>query len=151
MDAARRAVARTHLCSLLRHYLEMVVAMASGMAAYGMLFRGNTLSRNLADEALMGAFMTVPMVAWMRYRGHGWRHAAEMAAAMLLPAFAVFAILAGQPTVSNRALMLSSHAAMLVGMLALMLARRGAYAHAGPHHPSPSAGARPTAHAGDTP
>jgi hypothetical protein len=133
------------------HYLEMVLAMAAGMAVYGMLFRGNVLSRDLADEALMGAFMTVPMVAWMRYRGHSWRQGAEMAVAMLAPAFAVFAAGAGQPAVSDRALMLASHAAMLLGMLALMLARRADYAHPGTHHPaSGAAGGSPT-HAGGAP
>ena len=29
--------------------------------------------------------MTVPMVAWMQYRGMGWRNSYEMAAAMVLP------------------------------------------------------------------
>jgi hypothetical protein len=108
----------------------MVLAMFAGMAAYGMLFSGGVLSRSFADEALMGAFMTVPMVVWMRYRGHSWRPAAEMAAAMLLPAFAVFAVLAPLPAVPARALMLASHAAMLLGMLALMLVRRADDAHA---------------------
>jgi ethanolamine ammonia-lyase large subunit len=110
-----------------RHYLEMVVAMAVGMVAYGLLFRGNVFSRSLVDEAVMGAFMTASMVAWMRYRGHAWRQAAEMSVAMLA---AVFLAAAGQAAVSDRALMLATHAAMLVGMLVLMLARRGEYAHA---------------------
>jgi hypothetical protein len=30
--------------------------------------------------------MTVPMVAWMRYRGHAWDRSLEMAAAMVVPA-----------------------------------------------------------------
>lgn len=115
----------------LRHYLEMVASMIAGMAAYGMLFRGQILSRSYADEALMGLFMSVPMVAWMLYRGHTWRQSAEMVAAMLLPAAVVFGLAAGQPAVSDRALMLSTHAAMLLGMLALMLVRRADYAHAG--------------------
>jgi hypothetical protein len=121
------------IAAFARHYLEMVLAMAVGMAAYAMLFRGNMLSRNVADEALMGAFMTVPMVAWMRHRGHSWRHTAEMAGAMLIPAFLVFAAGAGQPAVSDRALMLASHAAMLLGMLVLMLVRGDDHAHAGAH------------------
>ena len=32
----------------------------------------------------MAATMTIPMVAWMRYRGHRWQPALEMAASMNL-------------------------------------------------------------------
>jgi hypothetical protein len=119
------------LGQFLGHYLEMVLAMVAGMAAYGMLFRGSLLSRSYGDEVLMAAFMTAPMVAWMRYRGHSWRQAAEMTGAMLAPAAAVVLAAANQPAVSDRALMLSSHAGMLVGMLLLMVVRRAEYAHPG--------------------
>jgi hypothetical protein len=43
----------------------------------------------------MAVTMTVPMVAWMRYRGHGWQANTEMSAAMFLPTFAVIALLGG--------------------------------------------------------
>jgi hypothetical protein len=33
----------------------------------------------------MAAGMTIPMVAWMVYRGMGWKNAFEMAAAMIVP------------------------------------------------------------------
>ena len=135
MRAAHEVSARFNLNHFVRHYLEMVLAMAAGMAVYGMLFRGNLLSRSLTDEAMMGLFMTVPMVAWMRYRGHNWRQSAEMAVAMLAPAAAVVVVAAGLPGVSDRAVMLGSHAAMLLGMLALMVARRSEYGHAGACHP----------------
>jgi hypothetical protein len=42
--------------------------------------------------------------------------------------------LAGRSGASDRALGLSSHAAMLLGMLVLMIARRGEYAHARHRH-----------------
>jgi flagellar biosynthetic protein FliP len=122
---------RFSLGRFVRHYLEMVLAMAVGMVVYGMLFRGGMLSRSYADQALMAAFMSAPMVAWMRHRGHSWRQAAEMVGAMLLPAAAVVAAAGGQPAVSDRALALASHAAMLVGMLGLMVVRRDEYGHAG--------------------
>lgn len=35
---------------------------------------------------LMALAMTLPMVAWMWFRRHGWAHNAEMAGAMLVPA-----------------------------------------------------------------
>ena len=37
----------------------------------------------------MATTMTVPMVGWMIYRGHGWRANAEMSASMFVPTFAV--------------------------------------------------------------
>lgn len=42
----------------------------------------------------MALTMTVPMVAWMRYRGHGWAASNEMAASMFIPSFAVVGLLA---------------------------------------------------------
>lgn len=41
----------------------------------------------------MGVTMTVPMVGWMRYRGHGWPASAEMGASMFIPTFGVMALL----------------------------------------------------------
>src|SRR5688572_3838973 len=79
-----------------RHYLEMVVAMVLGMVVLGMALAvalglaGVQVSSWRSDAPallLLGmAFtMTVPMVAWMRHRGHGWAPAADMTAAMFLP------------------------------------------------------------------
>ena len=68
------------------HYVEMLVAMFAGMLVLWMPLVA--LGRPEATELeLLGmAFtMTVPMVAWMRYRGHGWAPAAEMTAAMFVP------------------------------------------------------------------
>src|SRR6185295_4888316 len=53
------------------HFAEMWLAMMAGMFVF----------HALAPEAMTGALhqvgmavaMTVPMVAWMRVRGHGWR------------------------------------------------------------------------------
>jgi flagellar biosynthetic protein FliP len=124
------------LSHFVRHYLEMVLAMAAGMMAYAMLFGRGMAFTGYRDEALMAAFMTVPMVAWMRYRGHTWRQAAEMAAAMVVPMAVVVILGAGRPGVSDRAIGVASHAAMLLGMLALMVVRRADYAHAGACHPA---------------
>jgi hypothetical protein len=38
---------------------------------------------------VMTVSMTVPMVAWMRYRGHGWVRSGEMVGAMVVPALAL--------------------------------------------------------------
>jgi flagellar biosynthetic protein FliP len=124
------------VAQFLRHYVAMVVAMMAGMMLVGgplrgilagagywaVLDRGSDLSL-----LLMYASMTLPMVAWMRHRGHSWRQATEMTAAMVVPA----ALLVGL----DRRLWGPSHLAMLLGMLALMLCRRQEYVH-GPAHAS---------------
>lgn len=83
--------------------------------------------------------MTVPMVAWMRVRGHGWQAIAEMGAAMLIPTVAAMAAVATDFTSDLDALYAGEHTAMLAAMLLAMLWRRSEYAHA---HPTPS-GANP--------
>jgi hypothetical protein len=77
----------------LRHYAEMVVVMFLGMfilmAPTGMLFSAFGTSWSRLSPAMntfaMALTMTVPMVAWMRYRGHAWRPNIEMAASMFIP------------------------------------------------------------------
>jgi hypothetical protein len=83
-----------------RHYAEMVAAMLLGMFALSKpaawafgAFGASTSSEHPAMMLLaMGITMTVPMVAWMRYRGHAWRPTIEMAASMLLPTFAAMTL-----------------------------------------------------------
>ena len=70
--------------------------------------------------------MTIPMVAWMRYRGHGWRPIGEMSGAMLAPTFVALALLGA---VAFDTLMVVEHVAMLLAMLAAMLLRPAEYAH----------------------
>src|SRR6266508_2786357 len=79
--------------TLLRHLLEMTVAMLLGMVVLGMAFRQVHLAvfgtgfddawhRHTELAAFAMAFnMTLPMVAWMRHRGHSWERGGEMAAA----------------------------------------------------------------------
>jgi flagellar biosynthetic protein FliP len=136
----------------IHHYVEMVLAMAVGMAVYGMLFRRGLAWTGYADEAIMAAFMTVPMVAWMRYRGHGWGQAGEMAGAMLLPTAVVIVVAVELLAVTGRPLGMASHAAMLLGMLALMVVRRAEYAH-GTHgtHGTHGVHAEHSGHAAHTP
>ena len=83
--------------SFLRHLSEMTVAMLLGMFAYGLLLglilgaAGSTVEdARLGQPELfalgMATSMSVPMVAWMRHRGHEWRKGIEMSAAMFAPA-----------------------------------------------------------------
>jgi peptidoglycan/LPS O-acetylase OafA/YrhL len=71
--------------------------------------------------------MTVPMVAWMRYRGHSWRPSTEMAASMVVPMMALLALLWTGLMTDSATLMAVLHAVMLPSMLIAMLMRRDEY------------------------
>ena len=126
-----------------RHYVEMVVVMFLGMAVLGLpagwaMGAVGTSWSELGDAPMlfgMAVTMTVPMVAWMRYRGHGWRASAEMATSMLLPTFAVIALLWTGLVEDLGVLMLAEHVAMLLSMFAAMLLRPAEYTH-GAHGPA---------------
>jgi hypothetical protein len=82
----------------------------------------------------MAVTMTVPMVAWMRYRGHAWRPSVEMAAAMFVPALALMGLLWAGVVVGTGVPMVIEHVGMLAFMLVAMLLRREEYAGAAHHH-----------------
>ena len=77
----------------IRHYLEMVAAMFVGMGVLGMPAGMLGRSSEAGELLVMGASMTIPMVAWMRYRGHSWAIAGEMSGAMLVPTAVAIALL----------------------------------------------------------
>ena len=79
----------------------------------------------------MGVTMTLPMAAWMRYRGHDWRPIAEMSAAMLIPVGDALALLLTDTWTDVGALLAVEHVAMLAAMLGAMLLRPDEYTH---HH-----------------
>ena len=116
------------------HYVEMVAAMFIGMFALSkpadLLFSALGASTSSQHPAMMlfsmGVTMTVPMIAWMRFRGHAWRPTNEMAASMLIPTFAAMA-LAAAGVMHGGPLMVIEHVAMLAGMLIAMLLRRDEY------------------------
>ena len=118
----------------IRHYLEMVVAMFAGMAVLSMPARWAVAAAGTSYDAApalmflsMAVTMTVPMVAWMRYRGHGRRANSEMAASMFLPTFAVIGLLWAGVIEDIGALMVLEHVAMLASMLGVMLLRPAEY------------------------
>jgi hypothetical protein len=118
------------------HFLEMLLAMMVGMpilfmlrslipasSNYAAAFQSGTIGYGFA----MTVFMTVPMVAWMIVRGHGWRHSAEMGFAMFMPVAVVIVLrLLGAdaylPWLRN-----ASHLGMFLGMLVAMLYRHDHY------------------------
>ena len=121
----------------LRHYLEMVVAMFLGMAVLGFPVDW-AMDRLGADSDAwmfmgMATTMTVPMVGWMIYRGHGWRANAEMSASMFVPTFAVISVLTAGLLTDIGVLMLAEHVVMLAAMAGVMLLRPSEYIH---HHGS---------------
>lgn len=128
----RHAGQRLHF---LLHVGEMLLAMMAGMVASAAIFVVAT--GLVVDEALRRhpvAFllvqvlgMTVPMVAWMRFRGHSRRNSAEMAGAMVIPAVPLVALgLAGV----LGARICGVYCVVGTGaMLALMFYRRADYAH----------------------
>jgi hypothetical protein len=133
LSSARRRFAR--------HYVEMLVAMVLGMVILGMpaataLDALGMSSSELHEDAPalmllgMAVTMTVPMVGWMRYRGHGRRATWEMAASMFAPTFAVIALLATGLVADTGTLLVIEHVAMLPAMLVVMLLRYDEYAHA---------------------
>ena len=124
-----------------RHYIEMVIAMFAGMAVLALparmaLAAADTSWSELGTAAMLLAMaveMTLPMVAWMRFRGHDWRPSGEMAAAMLLPTFVAIGLDAAGVVGDTGMLMAGEHIAMLGAMLGAMLLRPDEYTtHA--HH-----------------
>jgi uncharacterized membrane protein YfcA len=80
---------------LLRHLVEMFVAMAIGMFVGAWIFL--TIAGGLTPiqgmtrypvlfVIVMAFSMTAPMVGWMRFRGHSRRSCREMTVAMMAPA-----------------------------------------------------------------
>ena len=116
-----------------RHFAEMIVAMAIGMfvgvavflTAIGMTFDEALVRRPTAVLIVVAVSMTVPMIAWMRHRGHGWRSCSEMAAAMLVPVIPFLCLVWFDVTSSAQC---GEYCALSVAaMLALMLYRRREY------------------------
>jgi len=134
---------KTPTAAFVRHYIEMVVVMFAGMIVLGLpgeaalqaLGSGTSVLRHEAPSLVflgMAATMTIPMVAWMRYRGHRWQATLEMAASMIIPTLVAIALLA-LGAMSFSGLMGLEHIGMLLGMLLAMLLRLDEYTgHA--HH-----------------
>ena len=83
------------------HYAEMMLAMGIGGFLFSVLLRqipetssyAAAFARGTYLRAIVSSlFMTVPMVAWMILRGHGWRHSWEMTGAMLAPVAAIIVL-----------------------------------------------------------
>jgi hypothetical protein len=138
---------RTERWNFVRHYLEMVVAMMLGMMVLGPLESAlldplnweSVLAVAELEALVMATNMTVAMVAWMRFRGHGWAANAQMAAVMYL-SFVVLFPLMWLDAISADGMLVGGHVLMLIAMAGTMLLRRDEYAgHAAHHHEAASA------------
>ncbi len=134
---------RSPVRNFVRHYAEMLAAMFIGMFVLGaalalpLELMGADVSSWDTEapglQLLMMAFtMTVPMVAWMRYRGHGWRPNAEMAASMIVPTIGVIGLLGIGAITDTGTLLILEHVLMLAAMFGVMYLRPEEYS--GHHH-----------------
>jgi hypothetical protein len=126
-----------------QHLFEMTIVMMLGMcllgAAFGelhVLVFGSSFDTAWHDhlgltEVVMAFNMSLPIVLWMRYRGHEWKRGGEMAAAMSLPVPLLLCLYWSGVIATATALVLQM-AVMIPAMLALMLYRKEEYS--APHH-----------------
>ena len=120
--------------TFIRHYVEMLIAMFVGMGVLAGIPMAAGFKLDSVELALlwMAFTMSVPMVAWMRYRGHGWAPSWEMTASMFIPSLAAIALLWMGVAEERGTLMAIQHAGMFPAMLVAMLLRRDEYS--GHHH-----------------
>ena len=136
LPAAAQAALNTSKLAFARHYGEMVLVMFAGMAVLGGLTElGLVVAGSSLDDlsgglhiSLMGLWMTVPMVAWMAYRGHTTAQNGEMAASMVVPTI-MAAVLTWSGAIDTAAGLGLQHLLMLPAMLGVMLWRYDEYAH----------------------
>jgi len=130
----RGAVLTRHFA---RHYAEMVVVMLAGMGLLGVPARWATdgvwPGVDGDDPTLMlarmAATMTLPMIPWMRWRGHGGLPTLEMAGAMVVPAIGVIALLEAGVIETVWVAMTVEHVAMFIAMFVAMVAGPLEYSH----------------------
>jgi hypothetical protein len=123
-----------HLSPFWRHFLQMLAVMMVGMivsAAVLLTFVGlktwDEVTTQYGTQALvvMAVGMTVPMVAWMLYRGMGRKNSYEMAAVMVIPVIPFLCLVWFDVTKSAQC---GPYCAVTVlAMLALMFYRRAEY------------------------
>jgi hypothetical protein len=124
------------LLAFRRHFLEMIGAMVVGIIVTSVIFvfvvglkSWDEVTAQYPTQALlaMAVGMTLPMIAWMRFRGMAWRSSYEMAAAMVLPVIPFLCLVWFGVTKSAQC---GAYClVMVVAMCALMRYRRTEYAH----------------------
>jgi hypothetical protein len=131
MKGEMRSVA-ANVSRFLLQFMELQIAMGLGALLCFLLGRLIPGSSIVATVYYPGSylyatgdvlFLTVPVVAWMIFRGHEWRHSLGMAVAMLGPVAAIALVgeLAGYAYLPW--LITAGYPAMSLGMLVYMLFR----------------------------
>lgn len=122
--------------SFVRHYLEMLLAMAVGMVTLMPLWQlviGDQpavpwVNSREVESLVMATAMAIPMALWMRFRGHRPAPIVEMSLAMYAGFVALFPLL-WLDVLDAGGVMMIGHVLMLVLMLGAMLARYREYSH----------------------
>jgi hypothetical protein len=98
----------------------LVVRLITGVGSFSTAYRPGTFLFAAGDVF----FLTVPVIAWMIFRGHGWRHSLGIAAAMIAPVAAIMML--GPSTAYDYLtwLLTAGYPAMSLGMLTYMLYHR---------------------------
>lgn len=132
-DALRRAPKR-RLSPYWRHFFQMLAAMMVGMMAAGATFLSivgaktwDEITTQYPTQALvaMAIGMTLPMAAWMAYRGMARRDTIEMSALMLVSVLPFLCLVWFGVTKSAQC---GGYCLLtIVGMLALMRFRQDVY------------------------
>jgi hypothetical protein len=119
-------------CFLL-HFLELQISMSLGAfvcylvvrlisdaASFRIAYRPGTLLFAVGDVL----FLTMPVIAWMIFRGYSWRHSLGIAVAMIVPVVVI--IMLGQLTAYDYFtwLLTAGYPVMSLGMFTYMLYRR---------------------------
>lgn len=129
---------RRHLPPFWRQFLQMLAVMAGGMIVAGAILIAvvglktwDEVTTQYATQSLLAmvAGMTVPMVAWMLYRGMGWKNSGEMATVMVVPVIPFLSLV--WFGVTKSALCGAYCAVTVVAMFALMRYRRDTYSGQG--------------------
>jgi flagellar biosynthetic protein FliP len=106
-------------------FAGMVFSAAVFLFTVGLTWDEATVERPVASLLVIATGMTVPMAAWMLYRGMGVRNSAEMAGAMALPVLPFLCLVWFDVTKS--ALCGGYCIVALVAMIGLMMYRRSEY------------------------
>jgi hypothetical protein len=129
------ATSRTGLFVL--NFLEMQIPMGLGAFVCYLLGRLVPASSSFATVYHPGTylftvgdllFLTVPVVAWLIFRGRGWRNSLQMAMAMLAPVAAIIVVGQLLGYAYRLWLVTAMYPAMCLGMLAYMLYRHDVFA-----------------------
>jgi hypothetical protein len=126
----------------LAHLAEMCVVMCAGAAALSIaVFGGATLIWSIdltqrfpeLSALLIAVNLSLPMLAWMRYRGMAWRPTLEMSGATMIVGLLIIVAYWLDIVAKNGLIELQTSLACPV-MLAVMLVRFPLYAGTMAHH-----------------